>query len=147
MDPKKIGNFGEKIACYYLENKGFKILERNYFKNWTAVKKGEIDIIAKPRRSIFGTLRGKGDNTIHFIEVKTVQQVFNRQKAPLERGFLPEEKVDFQKQKKLIKLAQSWLLENNISLESKWQIDVISIRVDLNKKKAKVKHFQNAVSS
>jgi len=147
MDSKKIGNFGERIACYYLENKGFKILERNYFKNWTAVRKGEIDIIAKLRGSILDTFRGKKDDAIHFIEVKTIQQSFDRRKAPFERGFSPEEKVDFLKQRKLIKLAQSWLSENKISLESKWQIDIISIKVDLNEKKAKIKHFQNAVSS
>ena len=149
MDPKKIGNFGERIACRYLEGKGYKILEKNYFKNWSAAKKGEIDIIAKPRRNIFSSLWDKKNDTIHFVEVKTIRQNFGQQKnfpsLRREEVFLPEEKVNFQKRRKLITLAQIWLSENNIPLESKWQIDIIAIRVDLNAKKAKIKHFQNAV--
>jgi putative endonuclease len=135
MDPKKIGNFGERIACCYLKGKGYKILAKNYSKNWSAAKKGEVDIITK-----------KG-GIISFVEVKTIRQDFGQQETlpPRREGFLPEEKVNFQKQRKLINLAQSWLSENRISLESKWQIDIIAIRVDLNTKKAKIKHFQNAV--
>ena len=70
--------------------------------------------------------------------MKTITSAFGE-------GYLPEDKVNFQKQKKLIKLAQDWLQEKQISLESKWQIDVISINVDLNSKKAKIRHFKNAV--
>ncbi len=136
MNTKKIGSFGEEVACRYLKGKRYKILERNYSKNWSAVKKGEIDIICKK------------EDVISFVEVKTIRQSFGRQEIPpLERqDFLPEEKVDFRKRRKLIKLAQSWLTENKIPLESKWQIDIIAIKVDLNVKKAKINHFRNAVS-
>jgi len=130
MNPKKIGDFGERIACQYLEEKGYKVLGRNYIKKWSAVKKGEIDIIVKK------------DDIISFVEVKTIRQDFNQLKR---EGFLPEAKVNSLKRKKLINLAQFWLLENKISLESKWQVDIIAIRVDLNIKKAKIKHFQNII--
>ncbi len=40
---KKYGKDGEDTACVFLENKGFDILERNYY----AGKIGEIDIIAR----------------------------------------------------------------------------------------------------
>jgi len=44
---KELGDFGERVACFYLKNKGYKILERNYFENWShGTRKGEIDIIA-----------------------------------------------------------------------------------------------------
>jgi len=127
MDPKKIGNFGERIACYYLKNKGYRILDKNYSRKWVGgPQKGEIDVVAEK------------DDIISFVEVKTITSAFSR-------GYLPEDKVDFQKQKQLIKIAQDWLSEKKISLESKWQIDVISIKVNLNAKKAKIKHFKNAV--
>ena len=127
MDPKKIGNFGERIACYYLKNKGYKILDKNYSRKWLGgPQKGEIDVVAEK------------DDIISFVEVKTITSAFSR-------GYLPEDKVDFQKQKQLIRIAQDWLSEKKISLESKWQIDVISIKVNLNAKKAKIKHLKNAV--
>lgn len=127
MDKKQLGNLGEKIACYYLENKGYKILDKNYSKEWSAVSKGEIDIVARK------------DKTISFIEVKTQT---NPAKGGV--GFSPEERVNFLKQRKLIKLAQDWLVRNKIPLDKKWQIDVIAIRVDLNSKKARIRHFENA---
>lgn len=137
MDSKKLGDFGEKIACEYLEKKGYRILDRNYLKKWSAVQKGEIDIVAKPPRTIFDILRGKKDET-HFIEVKTLRQAQGE-------GFLAEDKVNSKKQKQLIKLAQIWLSEKKIPLDSQWQIDVIAITTDLNSKKAKIRHFKNAI--
>ena len=129
MDTKRLGNFGEKVACCYLESKGYKILDRNYSRKWIqGPQKGEIDIVAKK------------DKIISFIEVKTITSAQGG-------GYLPEDKVNFQKQKQLIKIAQDWLSGKKISLESKWQIDVISIKVDFNTKKAKIRHFKNAISS
>jgi len=125
MDTKKLGIFGERIACYYLEKKGYKILDKNYVKELSAVSKGEIDIVARK------------EDIITFVEVKTLSNkdsVFN-----------PEDRVDFQKQKQLVKLAQIWLSGKKMPLDSKWQIDVVSIRVDFNSKKAKIRHFKNAV--
>ena len=87
-------------------------------------QRGEIDIVAKK------------DDIIAFIEVKTLWQV---------RGdfFSPEEKVNFGKQKKLVKMAESWLMGKKIPLNSKWQIDVVSVAI--NKGKAKIWHFENAI--
>lgn len=127
MNRKQLGDFGEKIACYYLEEKGYKILDRNYSKEWSGVSKGEVDIVAEK------------DKTISFVEIKTIAAAFGG-------GYSPEDKVNFQKQKKLIKLAQNWLGEKRIPLESKWQIDVISIKINPETKKAKIHHFKNAVA-
>jgi len=143
MAQKQLGEFGEKIASRYLENKGYKILAKNYSKIWDSLRKGEIDIIVQK------------DRIICFVEVKTLRQVqstpfraaqSNKIAPPSRRGYLPEDKVNFTKQKKLIKLAQSWLLENKIPLDSKWQIDVISVNIDLNSKKAKIRHLKNIIS-
>lgn len=54
MDNTKTGNYGEEIACKYLQKQGYKILERNF-----RIRGGEIDIVAKD-----------GD-TLVFVEVKT----------------------------------------------------------------------------
>lgn len=55
-----IGDLGEGIVCNYLKNKGFRIIERNYWKPW-----GELDIIAQK------------DGILHFIEVKAVTQNYS----------------------------------------------------------------------
>lgn len=122
---KKVGEIGEKIAERYLKKKGYKILDKNYsFFISGEPKKGEIDIVARK------------SNTISFIEVKTLR-------AP-EALIPPEEKVDFKKKRRLIKTAESWLVKNKIPLNSKWQIDVIAIKLvgDV----AKISHFKNAIS-
>jgi len=122
---QKLGQFGEKIAEEFLKRKGYKILDRNFFvRSAFGPKTGEIDIVAKK------------DDAISFVEVKTV----------LASSVSPEQKVNFQKQRKLIKMAQIWLMKNKIPLNKKWQIDIIAIKIDLNIKKAKIRHFKNAVS-
>jgi len=125
MDVKKVGNFGEQIAENYLKNKGYQILDRNFsFRIPGNPQKGEVDIIAQK------------NDIISFVEVKTLRLA---QGEP----FSPEEKVDFGKQRKLVKTAESWLIKKKIPLNSKWQIDVIAI--ELKNKKAKINHFENAI--
>ena len=127
MDSKKVGSFGERIAENYLKNKGYQILDRNYFFRIPGnPKSGEIDIIAQK------------NGIINFIEVKTLKEERGRTLS-----ISPEEKVDFGKQRKLRKTAESWLMKKRIPLNTKWQIDVISIRV--TKGKAKIWHFENAI--
>jgi putative endonuclease len=126
MNSKQTGILGEKIAQRCLKNKGYQILDKNYsFRISASPQKGEIDIVAK-----------KGD-TIHFVEVKTLRQAQGEH-------FLPEDKVNAQKQRRIIKTAESWLMKNKIPLASKWQIDVVSIiMINSDNKKAKIRHFQN----
>ncbi|MBU4480739.1 YraN family protein, partial [Patescibacteria group bacterium] len=103
MNTKQTGNFGERIAEDYFKNKGYQILDKNYFFRIPGnPQKGEIDIIAK-----------KGE-TISFVEVKLL-----RNPAML---IAPEEKVNFSKMRKLIKTAESWLFKKKIPLNTKWQI-------------------------
>ena len=124
MDSKQLGNFGENIACEYLKQKGYKILDRNYVPKWLkGVNKKEIDIIAKKK------------DVIYFVEVKAL--------AGDNKIFNPEDKVNFQKKKKIIIVAQNWLMEHHHSPNTKWQLDIISLRIDLENKKAKIKHFEN----
>lgn len=124
MNSRQLGNYGENIACYYLKEKGYRIIERNYIKEFDNRLKGEIDIIAKK------------DDIISFIEVKAL-------KSAKSGFFNPEDKINFKKREKIIRLAEIWLKENKISLESKWQIDAASVRINLFSKKASIKYFEN----
>lgn len=117
----KVGQIGEDIACKYLVDKGYKIIERN-FRN----KIGELDIVCK-----------HNNDKIVFVEVKTLN--------PNKTGLNPEENVTFAKQKKLIRTCKLFLATNNIDLECDWQIDVVSILLDPEKKKARIRHTENAV--
>ena len=99
MNSKQLGILGEKIAEKYLKNKGYEILDKNYsFRISGNPQKGEIDIVAK-----------KSD-IISFVEVKLL-----RNPAML---ISPEEKVDFWKQRKLVKTAESWLMKKKIDRKS-----------------------------
>lgn len=84
----ELGKKGETIAVNFLKKQGYKIIERNYRS-----KVGEIDIIA----------REKGD--IVFIEVKTRQS---------DNFGLPEEAVSYRKQRRLTKIALSYLTHHRL---------------------------------
>ncbi len=109
-----LGKWGEKKATEFLKKKGYKILFRNY-KNSI----GEIDIIAKIKKKFV------------FVEVKTRSN----------NNFgIPEEAVNFAKQKKLLKTVEKYILENKV--KDDYQIDVIAIE----KKKNIIRHIKNAVN-
>ncbi len=120
VDRKKLGIFAEGIARHYLITRGYKILAANYKMNF-----GEIDIVAQK------------DDTVIFAEVKAVSSLYE--------GLEPEFRVDYQKKNKLIKLATAYMLNKKLS-DTPWQIDVISVIFDLENKKARIKHFKNAVN-
>ena len=125
MNTKAVGSIGEIIAENFLCEKGYEILDRNFvFRIPGNPQKGEIDIVAQK------------SGVISFIEVKTLRQFPSA-------VFLPEDKVDFQKQRKLRLAAESWLMKKSVPLNSKWQIDVIAI--EINGGEEKISHFENAV--
>ncbi len=116
---RKLGDAGEEIALRYLKKQGYRILSRNYQKPW-----GEIDIVAQLK------------NTIVFVEVKS------REKS---RTVVPEANMTFFKQKRLIRAAQTYLLEKKISSETPWQIDVVAVDLDIKTRRANLRHLPNAV--
>jgi len=122
---RKLGDMGEKIAVDYLKKHDYQILERNFKKPW-----GEIDIITQKNKGLI------------FIEVKTrtVPQGQSLRDSPY-----PEESVRSSKQQKLIRAAQTYLLEKNYPPEVSWQIDVIAIEINEELRKANLKHIKNAV--
>lgn len=120
-EKRKFGNLGEKIAEKYLISKGYAIIEKNYLKPW-----GEIDLVT----------RNKG--MLVFCEIKT-------REAKHVEHYLAESSVNRLKIKKLQKICENYLMERRLPHSQKWQIDVLAVAIDKEKKKARVKHFQNAV--
>ena len=110
----ELGKVGEEIACTHLISEGYKILERNY-----RFQKAEIDIIAQL------------NNEIVIVEVKTRNSDFFGD---------PQEFITPKKIKLLVKAANEYVISNNISLESRFDV----IAVLKNKKHQKVTHFKNA---
>lgn len=117
------GDLGEKMAKEYLEKHGYKIIDQNYQKRW-----GEIDIIAE-----------SPEKELVFIEIKT------REANGAPSVYLPEDAVNFSKQQKIIKTAQTFLYENKYEDEIFWRIDVIAIEINKISRIAKIRHLKNAV--
>jgi len=117
-DQLELGKLGEKIAREFLEKKNYRIIAQNY-KNYF----GEMDLIARD------------GNFFIFIEVKTrLKNTFGP----------PEESINRQKQKKLIRISNQYLLENKIEGEN-YRIDCLAIEIDKTKKCATVRHIKDAV--
>ena len=97
MTTKEIGNFGEEMACSFLEKHGITVLKRNFH-----ARCGEIDIIAKD------------GETIVFAEVKTrISKDFGT----------PSEFVDYRKQEKITQTALYYLGNEDIDM----RFDVIEV--------------------
>ena len=109
------------MAEKYLISKGYAMIEKNYLKPW-----GEIDLVAKK------------DEALIFCEVKT-------RDAKHVQHYLAEAAVNRSKIRKLQKICETYLLERKYGHNQEWQIDVLEIAIDKESKKAKVKHFKNAV--
>lgn len=115
---------GEKIAADFLQRKGYEIFGTNY-QNSSGYRLGEIDIIAKDLSS----------EEIVFVEVKT--RDYQKYKETL-----PEENITRSKLRKMEKIANSYLLKNNLR-DKPYRFDAISIWLDLSAKRAKVKHLRS----
>ncbi|MDD5923318.1 MAG: YraN family protein [Clostridia bacterium] len=112
---KDVGNHGEQIACKYLEDNGYAIVQKNYYECC-----GEIDIIAQS--GIY----------IVFAEVKT------RKHDTKIRGIMS---VNRSKRKKIVKTAYKYIIKNNCKLQPRF--DVIEIYLK-NDGSHSLQHIQNA---
>lgn len=132
----QLGNLGENLACEYLVNNGYKIINRNFRKPW-----GEIDIIAK-----------SSDKTLVFIEVKTMK-FFNTTQN--NQALQPEDQLTSAKLQKLKRTASLYAghRQELIDDEKGWRIDLIAITIKANGEFAKlltikekscvIKHYEN----
>lgn len=101
---RTIGSDKEHKAADYLKEKGYEILQFNFFSRC-----GEIDIIARDR------------GVLVFVEVKY--------RKNLAYG-LPQEAVTYYKQKALIKTARYYLLTHGYGEYVKCRFDVVAMMPD-----------------
>lgn len=123
----EIGKKGEDVAYFYLKNKNFTILDRNY-----NCRGGEIDIVARK------------NNKLYFIEVKTKKiSSFNEIK---DMSFRPENNISHEKRKRLLKAIKNYLNYKKID-EAKTEIEIMGIIIFLNteKKQAKIKIYEKMI--
>ncbi len=106
MDRISLGRKAEEAAAVYVQQQGYRLKERNY-----RCSLGEIDLIAED-----------GDCLV-FLEVRSRQSsLFG----------LPQETVNWVKQRKLRRLATYYLKRQN-QLERKCRFDVVGILFDEQK--------------
>ena len=113
-DHNDIGKLGEEIAVQYLADKGYKILEHN----WYNVHK-EVDIIAKDGQDLV------------IVEVKTRQT---------DEYGEPDIAVTRKKQRMLIAAANAYITRKGLDMETRF--DIISIV--LNGDNPKIDHIEDA---
>jgi putative endonuclease len=113
----KAGSYGEELACKYLEDLGYRIIERNYFFGH-----GEIDIIAMDGSELV------------FVEVKY--------RTNLEFG-PPELSISRGKQRLVRRTAEAYLFEEKVK-DTPCRIDLIAI-LHLKDEKPIINHIIGAL--
>jgi putative endonuclease len=110
----KLGAYGESIACKYLEDKGFKIIQKNY-----RCTIGEIDIIIEDKEYLV------------FVEVKY--------RRSLKFGH-PREAVGVKKQLNIKNIAANYIKSKEIKNKD-IRFDIIEI---IHIKEINIEHIKNA---
>ena len=121
---KELGDTAEWLAAQMLEEKGFRIVERNY-----RLRLGEVDIIAD------------NGEVLCFIEVKAA---FDDEFGD------PVERVTVSKQKKICKVARAYLQRHLFLAENRdIRFDVIAITPikDKEPKDWTIEHIEDAFRS
>lgn len=113
-DNKITGNRGEEMATKYLENKGYRIVERNFRTRF-----GEIDIVCWDGQILV------------FVEVKTkIGHDFGE----------PEEMVNKGKISKVKRMGVVYLQDKNIDVQCR--VDVMAIVLFSDGKVESIKHHE-----
>ena len=103
---KNLGDSGERIAAMFLEQRGYKILARNW-RSPTRV--GEMDLIAEDA------------DGLAFVEVRT------RHGDALGA---PEESLTPRKRARLLTIAQEFLEAHDEFADRAWRVDLVAIEID-----------------
>lgn len=120
INKRSIGTYGEDLACDYLKNKGYIILDRNFHS-----RRGELDIIAKCK------------NILVFVEVKS------RYYESFGSGL---ESITYAKIGNIINTSRFYINSRNLYFFNV-RYDVILINLDLEKNKKSIYHYEDAFRS
>ncbi|OGF28537.1 hypothetical protein A2331_03175 [Candidatus Falkowbacteria bacterium RIFOXYB2_FULL_34_18] len=113
---QKIGKLGEDLACKYLQEKGYEILDRNIKTSFK-----EIDIVARIKEKIV------------FIEVKT--------RTNLKFGGA-DEAINHKKIKNLKKAIKMYFFQTKLYTDN-FRLDLVAIDIEPNKNITNIKHYKD----
>ncbi len=111
----RIGKYGEGLACLFLKEKGFTIIETNW-----RFSRAEIDIIARKA------------NLMVFFEVKTRSYTFYGE---------PEEAVGEKKEQMMFNAAGMYMEQMNLKIPIRFDIIAVHLKGSTN---YKITHFEDA---
>lgn len=114
-----LGAFGERLAAYHLEAKGYRVVARN-----VRGPAGEIDLVAIEA------------DTLVIVEVRTRR---------VGRSGLPEETISARKAQRLFALAEAYAAEHP-ELPSAARIDLVAIELGADGRVERVNHIEDIVS-
>lgn len=117
---QEVGYKGENLACRYLEQNNYNIIERNY-----RCKNGEIDIIAYDNNT----------QELVFLEVKTRTNFIYG---------IPSESVTIQKQAHIKSSIKYYLYIKNI-INKFIRVDIIEIVYSKKNKNYKLNHIKQVI--
>ncbi|MDP3880924.1 MAG: YraN family protein [bacterium] len=127
-DTKKVGDAYEKVACQYLEAKGYKILLRNIY-----VGRDEIDIVARELDS----------GILVFVEVKGLKNF---------RNFSSEQNFSFNKKRKFTRACSLFAgRHNGLIGDSGYRLDLVAIAMKSSllldwRDDCDVRHYENVLA-
>ncbi|MBI5405588.1 YraN family protein [Candidatus Kaiserbacteria bacterium] len=101
---KEVGAIGEKTAAEYLRRHGFAVVDHN-----VARKTGEIDLVAQK------------ENTLHFVEVKTMLSDEFPDEKHAGDDYDPSINLHEAKIRKVARTGEWYVLEHG--WEGEWQVD------------------------
>jgi putative endonuclease len=116
---KNLGDSGERVAALRLQQRGYKIIARNF-----RTRLGEMDLIAQDTDGLV------------FIEVRT--------RRGSEAG-APEESLTPRKRVRLFAVAQEFLQAHPEYSEAAWRIDLVAIELDRAGRIARLDIIKGAV--
>lgn len=120
----EIGKIGEDLTRTFLMKQGFIILDTNY-----RILQGELDIVAKK------------DNKLHFVEVKSIKVRDLSETSTLR--VKPEDNLTSSKYSKLLVTIDSYLKNRGVSHETRYQLDLACVYVNLEAREGRVRLMQN----
>lgn len=115
-----IGDWGENVAAAHLEDRGYRVLERNYY-----FQRNEVDLICRDPEN--------EDDELVFVEVKT--------RRGLDYGS-PEAAITEEKKQSLLEVARAYLHEQQLG-EVPARFDVVTVLL-ADGRAPEVNHYQNA---